>query len=102
MKFLAIAGTAAMFLVGGGILSHNISALHHWSEALTQRASSWLGTTSESMGSAAIANGAAGSWIEKAIPMLAPLLFDAVIGMVAGAAILAVVTLATRVFRRAR
>jgi len=30
MKFLSIAGTAAMFLVGGGILVHNVPALHHW------------------------------------------------------------------------
>jgi predicted DNA repair protein MutK len=29
MKFLSIAGTAAMFLVGGGILTHNVPALHH-------------------------------------------------------------------------
>jgi uncharacterized protein len=29
MKFLSIAGTAAMFLVGGGILVHSIPALHH-------------------------------------------------------------------------
>ena len=28
MKFLSIAGTAAMFLVGGGILTHNVPALH--------------------------------------------------------------------------
>ncbi|MGE0454566.1 MAG: DUF808 domain-containing protein [Vicinamibacteria bacterium] len=32
MRFLSIAGTAAMFLVGGGILSHGIPALHHWTE----------------------------------------------------------------------
>ena len=30
MKFLSIAGTAAMFLVGGGILVHGIGVLHHW------------------------------------------------------------------------
>jgi predicted DNA repair protein MutK len=30
MKFLSVAGTAAMFLVGGGILVHGIPALHHW------------------------------------------------------------------------
>ena len=30
MKFLSIAGTAAMFVVGGGILVHNVPALHHW------------------------------------------------------------------------
>ena len=29
MKFLSIAGTAAMFLVGGGILVHSIPFLHH-------------------------------------------------------------------------
>mgnify|MGYP006375034819 FL=1 len=29
MKFLSIAGTAAMFLVGGGILTHNVPVLHH-------------------------------------------------------------------------
>ncbi|MEQ1903392.1 MAG: DUF808 domain-containing protein [Pirellulaceae bacterium] len=34
MKFLSIAGTAAMFLVGGGILVHGISDLHHWLEDL--------------------------------------------------------------------
>lgn len=29
MKFLSIAGTAAMFLVGGAIIAHNIPAIHH-------------------------------------------------------------------------
>jgi uncharacterized protein len=29
MKFLSIAGTIAMFLVGGGILSHGVPAIHH-------------------------------------------------------------------------
>ncbi|HVE52446.1 MAG TPA: DUF808 domain-containing protein, partial [Ramlibacter sp.] len=29
MKFLSVAGTAAMFLVGGSILEHGIPALHH-------------------------------------------------------------------------
>jgi predicted DNA repair protein MutK len=32
MKGLSIAGTAAMFLVGGGILLHGIPAWHHWVE----------------------------------------------------------------------
>lgn len=30
MKFLSIAGTLAMFLVGGGILVHGVGALHHY------------------------------------------------------------------------
>lgn len=32
MKFLAIVGTIAMFLVGGGILTHNIGFIHHAAE----------------------------------------------------------------------
>ena len=35
MKFLSIAGTAAMFLVGGGILVHAVPALHHAVLAVT-------------------------------------------------------------------
>ncbi|HZI03294.1 MAG TPA: DUF808 domain-containing protein, partial [Archangium sp.] len=38
MKFLSVAGTAAMFLVGGGIISHGISALHHGIEGLAHHA----------------------------------------------------------------
>lgn len=34
MKFLSIAGTLAMFLVGGGILVHGIDFLHHGVENL--------------------------------------------------------------------
>ncbi|MCC7402859.1 MAG: DUF808 domain-containing protein [Bdellovibrionales bacterium] len=34
MKFLGVAGTIAMFLVGGGILAHGISGIHHWQESL--------------------------------------------------------------------
>src|SRR5256885_5661351 len=34
MKGLSVAGTAAMFLVGGGILVHGVPALHHAVEGL--------------------------------------------------------------------
>ncbi|NRF70019.1 DUF808 domain-containing protein [Aquincola sp. S2] len=36
MKFLSVAGTAAMFLVGGSILMHGIGPLHHAVEGWTQ------------------------------------------------------------------
>jgi uncharacterized protein len=39
MKFLSIAGTAAMFLVGGGILVHGVPLLHH---VLQDSPFSWL------------------------------------------------------------
>ncbi|WP_271008325.1 DUF808 domain-containing protein [Paucibacter sp. B51] len=70
MKGLALAGTVAMFLVGGGILSHGLPALHHAGEALAQSlgALSWLG----------------------------PLLFDGAVGLAAGALCLAGVTVVTR------
>ena len=42
MKFLAIAGTVAMFLVGGGILVHGVPALHHIIEPYTARAGGGL------------------------------------------------------------
>ncbi|MCG9595983.1 DUF808 domain-containing protein [Vibrio sp. Isolate25] len=32
MKFLTVVGTAAMFLVGGGIVVHNVPVVHHWIE----------------------------------------------------------------------
>ena len=34
MKGLSIAGTAAMFLVGGGILAHGVAPVGHWIETL--------------------------------------------------------------------
>ncbi|MDO8387857.1 MAG: DUF808 domain-containing protein [Polaromonas sp.] len=68
MKGLSIAGTAAMFLVGGGILTHGFPALGHAIEALATRAGSVLGAVT-------------------------PLLADALVGIVAGALVLAAVTL---------
>jgi predicted DNA repair protein MutK len=70
MKFLSVAGTAAMFLVGGGILAHGIPPLHHWSEEM-EHASGIVGT-------------------------LGPMLANAVVGIVAGGVIVAVVTLVNK------
>lgn len=66
MKTLSVVGTAAMFLVGGGILTHGVPVLHDWIE---------------SVGAAA---GSAGF----AVPML----LNGVAGIIAGAVVLAVVT----------
>ena len=41
MKFLSVAGTAAMFLVGGSILEHGVPALHHLAADWTERAGPW-------------------------------------------------------------
>jgi predicted DNA repair protein MutK len=76
MKGLSIAGTAAMFLVGGGILVHGIGPLHHLIEGVAIQSGGMVGT-------------------------LLPLLADGMIGVLSGALVLAVVTLAQRLMPRA-
>jgi len=41
MKFLSVAGTAAMFLVGGSILEHGFPPVHHAVADVTERAGAW-------------------------------------------------------------
>ncbi len=72
MKGLSVAGTAAMFLVGGGILVHGIKPLHHVIEQFTQK-------------------------IGGVMSSIAPLLMDAMVGLLTGALVLAAVTLFKRV-----
>jgi predicted DNA repair protein MutK len=42
MRALTVIGTAAMFLVGGGIIAHGIAPVHHFVEAMS--AHNWLGS----------------------------------------------------------
>jgi uncharacterized protein len=78
MKGLSIAGTAAMFLVGGGILTHGFPPLHHAIETINERALE--------------VNGIVGG--------VAPLLLDALTGLVAGGLVFIVVTLLQRLLRK--
>ena len=77
MKTLSVVGTAAMFLVGGGILVHGIPGTHGLIEAATHTAQSLP---------------ALGSMLA----LLTPLLIDALTGIVAGGLILGVMTAARR------
>ncbi len=43
MKALSIAGTVAMFLVGGGILTHGVPVVGHWIEHVSETAGAALG-----------------------------------------------------------
>lgn len=72
MKGLSVAGTAAMFLVGGGILTHGVSVLHHGIEEMAHATAIWPG----------------GPFWEAITPALA----NAAVGVVAGAMVLAAVT----------
>lgn len=76
MKGLSIAGTAAMFLVGGGILVHGVPALHHAVEGAGVVAAQWP---------------VGGLWA-----VLVPNLLYAVVGVVAGGLVLAGVKLVQR------
>ncbi len=82
MRALSVIGTAAMFLVGGGILSHGLPWLHHPIEGLAHAAAALPG-------------------VGGALAVLVPLLADMLVGVVTGALVLGVVTLATQLFGRA-
>ncbi|PRD19154.1 UNVERIFIED_CONTAM: yedI [Trichonephila clavipes] len=75
MKLLSVVGTAAMFMVGGGILTHGIPGahelIHHWVEAL------------------AVAPAVGG-----VLAVLAPTLIDALFGVLVGALVLLLVSVA--------
>jgi len=80
MKFLSVAGTVAMFLVGGGILVHKVEFLHHWVEKVTHLASEIP---------------AIGVFAERASGML----METLIGLAAGAIVLLAVTLIRKLFK---
>ncbi|MGI4846140.1 MAG: DUF808 domain-containing protein [Janthinobacterium lividum] len=77
MKFLSIAGTAAMFMVGGGIIAHAWEPLHHFAE-----------------GAAQVTAGVPG--VGGVLAAITPTIVDALAGVVLGAIVLAVVTLVQR------
>ncbi|VVP82673.1 DUF808 domain-containing protein [Pseudomonas fluorescens] len=73
MKTLSVVGTAAMFLVGGGILTHGVPVLHDWIEGV----------------------GAAAGSVGFAVPML----LNGVAGIIAGAVVLAVVSVVGKIWK---
>jgi predicted DNA repair protein MutK len=75
LRALSVLGTAAMFLVGGGILSHGLPPVHHLIETLTAGMTGMTGA-------------------------LLPTLLDGVVGMVVGALVLVVVGLGKRLLPR--
>lgn len=74
MKTLAVVGTIAMFLVGGGILTHNINLLHH-----------------------------AAVWFSELVPsayMVMSILADGLAGLFAGAILAIAMTMVTRLRKK--
>ncbi len=75
MKLLSVVGTAAMFLVGGGIIAHGIPALGHAIESATANLGGVLGSVAE-------------------------MLVNGVVGLAVGAAVLVGVLIAQQVFSK--
>lgn len=73
MKTLSVVGTIAMFLVGGSIISHGLPFMHSLIEPLTHGHESWINT---------LITGAT----------------DLVVGLIVGAAVLALVMLGQKMF----
>ncbi len=65
MRFLTIAGTAAMFMVGGSIIGHGIAAVHHFSKQTV-----------------ALAQGL--PMLGGVLAFLSPVLIDAIVGLIVG------------------
>jgi len=74
MKLLSVAGTAAMFLVGGGILTHGIPWIEHWFEEVARRSEGLSG-------------------VDALLAAIVPILANAAVGVVAGAVVVAIVSL---------
>lgn len=70
MKLLAIVGTIAMFLVGGGIITHNVPVVHHIAEALLPTGG--------------------------ALETVSAIGFDGLVGLITGAIVVALVKLVTK------
>lgn len=79
MRVLSVVGTIAMFLVGGGIITHGIPAAHHPIEHLVQAAG-------------------AVPTLGPLLAALTPLLVDAAVGVLIGALVLAAVSLGRRLW----
>ena len=80
MKSLSVIGTAAMFMVGGGILMHGIPGAEDFTHGIAHTA-----------GGVPVIGGV--------LEALTPTLLDAVGGIIAGGLVLAVVSIATRLYR---
>jgi predicted DNA repair protein MutK len=81
MKFLSVAGTAAMFLVGGGILAHGVPLVDHWIKR--------------------IAGSSTGLYTMEAVAAaIIPSVGSLIVGLVAGALAVLVVEIATKIWRK--
>ncbi len=80
MHTLAAVGTVAMFMVGGGILTHGVEAAHHFIENLAEGTGALPG-------------------IGGLLEAVAPSIINALVGVVVGVVLLVLVLLTSRLYR---
>lgn len=78
MKTLSIVGTAAMFLVGGGIIAHGVPSFYHWIDDRAEQAGGIP---------------ALGQLFEASLPTI----LNGLLGIVAGIIVLVIVTLGQKI-----
>lgn len=78
MRGLTILGTAAMFVVGGSIIGHGVPVLHHFSESIAEY---WRNFNT----------------IGGILAVIAPILIDALVGLLVGAACVALFEVANKI-----
>ena len=83
MKTLSVVGTAAMFLVGGGIINHAIPFVHHFTEDTVEYVQD-IPTMGSIVGS------------------VTPMLMNLVVGILAGILVVIVVTLVQKVWSKSK
>jgi uncharacterized protein len=81
MKTLSVVGTAAMFMVGGGILVHGIAPVHHAVEHAAEVAAGWSG-------------------VGAVLGALTPAVLGGLFGILCGGLVVGVVLAGQRLFRR--
>jgi predicted DNA repair protein MutK len=76
MKMLSVIGTIAMFMVGGGIISHGVTFLHHFIEKTTHLSTDILG-----------------NWVAFIMPSV----LNCILGIIAGFVVVLIVSLITKI-----
>jgi predicted DNA repair protein MutK len=84
MKLLSIVGTAAMFLVGGGIISHAVPIIHHLSAQVIAWAVQWAGLSA------------------SVVESITAMLLNFIIGAIAGSLVLLMLKLGSVVWQRCK
>ena len=78
MRFLSVAGTAAMFMVGGSIIGHGVPFVHHMSESMVETLQP----------------------ISGILATVSPYLLDAVVGLIVGAICVGLFEIGTKLIRK--